>query len=346
MMRNLVSPGSDIDGFSVGDCIHAGGMGEIFRVSKRGWQRPLIMKVPRLGPEASESLLGFETEAMILPTLTGGHVATFVAAGELVRTPYLVLEWIEGQTLEEKLSAGRLPPTEVAKIGAAAADALSSLHQQRVIHHDVKPSNLILRNDGNIVLIDFGYAHHEQLPDLLAEETRFKAGSAPYLSPEQLLGIRTDPRSDLFALGVVLYELASGRLPFGEPDADTRSRLWLDPMPLVQLVPEFPPWLQEIVLRCLEPRAELRYQSSTDIAFDLRHPEQVKLTEVRANRGALGCSGMPGASYARMLNTLPSCTLRRRCSTGRRSCWSRSIPREWQTHGILRFTQRSRRPSR
>src|SRR4051812_32213597 len=88
MMRNLVSPGSDIDGFSVGDCIHAGGMGEIFRVSKRGWQRPLIMKVPRLGPEASESLLGFETEAMILPTLTGGHVATFVAAGELAKSAW------------------------------------------------------------------------------------------------------------------------------------------------------------------------------------------------------------------------------------------------------------------
>ena len=279
----LVRPGSELDGFIVGDCIHAGGMGEIFRVSKRGWQRPLIMKVPRLGPAASESLLGFETESMIVPTLVGRHVAPFVAAGELTRTPYLVFEWIEGPTLEQKLGAGGLPPTEVAKVGAALADALYSLHQQRVIHLDVKPSNAILRDDSSVALIDFGYAHHEHLPDLLAEETRFGAGSAPYVAPEQLLGIRSDRRSDLFALGVVLYELASGRLPFGEPDSDVRNRFWLDPVPLATLVPEFPPWLQEIILRCLEPRAELRYQSSAHVAFDLRHPEQVALTS-RSNK--------------------------------------------------------------
>jgi eukaryotic-like serine/threonine-protein kinase len=142
----------------------------------------------------------------------------------------------------------------------------------------VKPSNVILRGDGSAVLIDFGYAHHETLPDLLAEETRFRAGSAPYVSPEQLLGIRSDRRSDLFALGVVLYELASGKLPFGEPDADVRNRFWLDPTPPAALVPDLPPWLQEVILRCLEPRADHRYQSAAHVAFDLRHPEQVVLT--------------------------------------------------------------------
>jgi len=285
-----VLPGSEIDGFTVGDRVHAGGMAEIFRVSKPGFQRPLIMKVPRLGPVASESLLGFETESMIAPALTGRHVAPFVAGGELTRTPYLVFEWIEGPTLEEKLTAGPLPSVEVAKVGVALADALHSLHEQRVIHLDVKPSNAILRDDGSVVVIDFGYAHHEQFPDLLAEETRFRAGSAPYVSPEQLLGIRSDHRSDLFALGVVLYELASGRLPFGEPDSDVRNRFWLDPMPPAALVPDFPPWLQEIILRCLEPRAELRYQSSAHVAFDLRHPAQVALTarSKKSTRAGLG----------------------------------------------------------
>jgi eukaryotic-like serine/threonine-protein kinase len=277
-MHSSVQPGSEIDGFTVGDRIHAGGMAEIFRVSKPGFERPLIMKAPRLGAEASESLVAFETEAMIAPTLTGSHVAPFVAASELTRTPYLVFEWTEGQTLEEKLAAGPLPPVEVAAIGAALADALYSVHQQRVVHLDVKPSNVILRGDGSVVLIDFGYAHHERLPDLLAEETRFRAGSAPYVSPEQLLGRRNDRRSDLFALGVVLYELASGKLPFGEPDADVRNRFWLDPTPPATLVPDFPPWLQEAILRCLEPRAELRYQSAAHVAFDLRHPEQIALT--------------------------------------------------------------------
>src|SRR6188768_4015369 len=277
-MGSSIEPGSEIDGFTVGDRVHAGGMGEIFRVTKPGFERALIMKVPRLGPEASESLLGFQTEALIVPTLTGPHVAPFVAASELTRTAYLVFEWTEGQTLEEKLDVGPLPPVQVAAAGAALADALYALHQQRVIHLDVKPSNVVLRDDGSVVLIDFGYAHHEKFPDLLAEETRYGAGSAPYVSPEQLLGIRSDRRSDLFALGVVLYELATGKLPFGEPDSDVRNRFWLDPTPPATLVPDFPPWLQEIILRCLEPRAELRYQSAAHVAFDLRHPEQVALT--------------------------------------------------------------------
>jgi eukaryotic-like serine/threonine-protein kinase len=278
-MSSAVQPGLEIDGFTVVERVHVGGMGEIFRVTQPGVERSLIMKVPRLGPGASESLLAFETEAMIMPTLTGPHVARFVAASELTRTPYLVFEWTEGQTLEERLSLAPLPPAEVAAVGAALADALYRLHQQQVVHLDVKPSNVVMRGDGSAVLIDFGYAHHERFPDLLAEETRFRAGSAPYVSPEQLLGIRSDRRSDLFALGVVLYELASGKLPFGEPDSDVRNRFWLEPTPLASLVPDFPPWLQEVILRCLEPRAELRYQSGGHVAFDLRHPEQVTLTQ-------------------------------------------------------------------
>jgi nucleotide-binding universal stress UspA family protein len=130
------------------------------------------------------------------------------------------------------------------------------------------------------VLIDFGLAHHERYPDLLAEEKRFAAGSAPYVSPEQVLGTRSDSRSDIFALGVVLYEMATGRLPFGTPEtlAGLRDRLWLDPVPPRVCAPEASRSLQEIILRCLEPRADDRYQSSAHLAFDLRNPEQVSLT--------------------------------------------------------------------
>jgi serine/threonine protein kinase len=128
------------------------------------------------------------------------------------------------------------------------------------------------------VLIDFGFAHHTRFPDLLAEETRFGVGSAAYVSPEQILGTREDRRSDLFALGVVLYEMATGKFPFGEPDADVRNRFWIDPVPPTTLTPNIPSWMQEIILRCLEPRADLRYQTAAHVAFDLRHPEQVPLT--------------------------------------------------------------------
>lgn len=278
-MLDRLRPGAEIDGFTLGEPLHSGAMGNIFSVTKPGIARPLIMKVPRVGPdEPSEGIISFETEATIVPSLKGPHVPPFVAVGDLARTPYLVTEWVDGQSLEELVQTGPLPFAQVAHIGAAIADALHSLHQQEVIHLDLKPANVILQRDGTAVLIDYGFAHHARYPDLLAEETRFAAGSAAFVSPEQLLGTREDPRSDIFALGVVLYEMATGKLPFGEPDTDVRNRFWIDPVPPSVLAPTVPPWLQEIILRCLDPRAEHRYQSAAHVAFDLRNPEQVTLT--------------------------------------------------------------------
>jgi len=273
---NNWTPGAEIDGFRLGARVYASPMGSLFRVSKPGIDRPLVMKRPRVGPnEASENILAFQTEAMILPALHGPHVPRFVAAGELARTPYLVTEWIEGSTLEQWAAGAPLPLADVVRLGAALADALHAVHQQGVVHLDVKPGNAIVRGDGKIVLIDFGFAHDTHHPDVLAEEKRFAVGSVPYLSPEQILGTRDDRRSDLFALGVVLYELATGKLPFGEPDTDVRNRLWLEPVPPSLLVPNLPAWLQEIILRNLELHPELRHQSAAHVAFDLRHPEQV-----------------------------------------------------------------------
>ena len=265
-------------------------MGNIFRVTKPGMTAPMIMKVPRIGPnEPSEGIISFETEATIVPALTGPHVPHFVAAGDLARTPYLVTEWIDGTSLEDVLRGGPLPPVEVVRVGAAIADALHSLHRQDTIHLDLKPANIILKKDGTVALVDFGFAHHARFPDLLAEETRFAAGSAPYISPEQVLGTREDPRSDIFSLGVVLYEMATGRFPFGEPDTDVRNRLWLDPIPPSTHERAVEPWLQEIILRCLEPKAADRYQSAALVAFDLRNPEQLTLTAraTKAHRARL-----------------------------------------------------------
>jgi len=267
----VIKPGDVVDGFLVGKRIHSGAMGDIFALDGN-----MIMKVPRAEP--AESIIAFETEATIVPALRGAHVPRFVAAGDLARTPYLVTEWIEGDNLEDMLQAGPLPPSEVARVGAAIADALHSIHEQETIHHDLKPENVILKKDGVAALIDFGFAHHARYPDLLSEETRFGAGSAAYVSPEQIRGTREDPRSDLFALGVVMYEMVTGQLPFGEPDTDVRNRLWLDPVPPVAHVAEIEPWLQEVILRCLEVDVAQRYQSAAHVAFDLRNPEQVVLT--------------------------------------------------------------------
>jgi len=281
-MQERPIAGAEIDGFRLGECIHSGAQGHIFRVTRPDHSAAMIMKVPRFGQgEAAENLISFETETAILPALSGPHVPRFIAAGSLERTPYLVAEWVEGESLEEVLKRGRLRADQIQRTGAALADALHSLHRQDAIHLDIKPDNAILKPDGTVVLIDFGLAHHARYPDLLAQEMRFAAGSAPYISPEQMLGTRSDPRSDLFALGVVLYEMVSGELPFGVPRtlAGMRDRLWLDPIPPSAHSIETTPWLQEIILRCLEPDAAARYQSAAHIAFDLRHPHQVALTE-------------------------------------------------------------------
>ncbi|HTS21631.1 MAG TPA: bifunctional serine/threonine-protein kinase/universal stress protein [Casimicrobiaceae bacterium] len=280
--------GTELDGFTLGERIHSGAMGHIFRVTGRDSGFPMIAKVPRVGPgESGEGIINFETEAMLLPALSGPHVPRFVAVGSLSRTPYLVTEWIDGESLGQLLERGRMSASDTARVGAAVADAVHSLHLQDAIHFDLKPDNVILKADGTAVLIDFGIAFHAHFPDLLAEEQRFAAGSAPYISPEQVQRMRSDPRSDIFALGVILYEMATGELPFGEPStmAGLRDRLWLDPVPPRVHAPDIPPWLQEIILRCLEPRPERRYQSAAHIAFDLRHPEQVAPTR-RATKAA------------------------------------------------------------
>jgi serine/threonine protein kinase len=137
-------------------------------------------------------------------------------------------------------------------------------------------------------LLDFGLSCHAHQPDLLAEELRLAVGSPAWIAPEQIVGVRGDARSDVFALGVMLYELATGELPFGAPTTrgGLRQRLWMDPPPPRRLRPELPEWLQEIILRCLEPEAARRYPSAAHLAFDLSHPDQVKVSDLgRKTRG-------------------------------------------------------------
>src|SRR5437764_500013 len=173
-----------------------------------------------------------------------------------------------------------IPYEEARVIGGQIATALADLHRQNVIHHDIKPSSIMFRPSGECALIDFGLSHHNQLPDLLQEEFRLPYGTAPYMAPERLLGVRDDSRSDLFSLGVLLYFFTTGERPFGETETlrGMRRRLWRDPHPPRRLKPDYPPWLQESVLRCLEIEPVWRYPTAAQLAFDLAHPDQVKLT--------------------------------------------------------------------
>ena len=282
-MSALIRTGDVVDGYAVGECLHAGGNGYVYRVTPPVDRDPgfaLVMKVPALGPgEPTLGVVSFEIEHTILPTLTGEHVPRVVAVGDLSERPFIVMERIDGESLEDVVARAPLAAAEVATIGASLADAVHSVHRQEVIHLDLKPENFILR-EGSAVLLDFGFARHAHFPDLLAEERMFAAGSAAYVSPEQLQGNRADLRSDIFSLGVLLFELATGEKPFDEPQtyAGMRDRLWRTPPPPRSIVTDVPGWLQEIILHCLETNAEQRYGSAAHVAFDLRHPDQVPLT--------------------------------------------------------------------
>jgi nucleotide-binding universal stress UspA family protein len=280
---NAFDIGEQIDGFRNRGRLHVGGMAVLYRVDAvedPGF--PLVLKVPRLEQgEDSVAVVSYEVEQMMLSTLTGPHVPRLVASGDLARQPYLVMEFIDGPALSDWVGKAPLSVAELVRLIVPLATAVHDLHGQQFVHLDLKPANVMYRADGQAVLIDFGLGHHAHLPDLLAEDLRKAVGSAPYMAPEQVVGMRCDPRSDIFAIGVMLYELATGRLPFGKPSttAGLRQRLYLEPPPPRMIRPELPEWLQEIILRCLALDADQRYASAAQLMMDLAHPSQVSVTE-------------------------------------------------------------------
>lgn len=287
-------PGSEIDGFRLGELIHVGSMASIYRLDGPDGPLPLIMKIPRLGPgERAVNVIAFEVCRMVLGALgQGRHHPMLVAFGDVETTPYLVMEYVAGVRLNDWVERAPVPSEEIARLGAALALALDDLHRRGVAHLDLKPTNVLYRQDGEAVLVDFGLAHHSHYPDLLAEELRAPVGNWVYMAPEQVVGVRCDPRSDLFAVGAMLYQLATGRLPFGHPETskELRQRLYRDPEPPRALEATTPEWLQEIILRCLEIDARDRYATAAELAFDLANPVRVVPTEraTRRRRAAWG----------------------------------------------------------
>ncbi len=293
MSFQFVQPGMVIGGYQVVEKLHKGGMATLWRVRKtRAEGDPpadepdRLMKVPFLGDhDDPTAIVSFEQECMIMPALQGIHVPRVLGSGDFSGQPYLLMELIEGTSLRPLLDAGPMPADQVAQKVAAVASAIHDLHSQGVIHLDIKPSNIMFRDSGDAVMIDYGLARHRDLPDLLAEEFRLPMGTGPYIAPEQVLRMRHDPRSDIFALGVMMYFMLTGERPFGQPTSipGLKRRLWLDPTPPRAIKADCPLWMQEVILRCLEVKAEHRYSSAARLAYDLRNPDKVKLT-ARAER--------------------------------------------------------------
>lgn len=280
-MQVRPQPGLEIDGFTLGEQLHKGGFATIWEVTHPLYRTPMVMKVPTImdgydGP----TIVGFEVEQMIMPRLTGPHFARVMGQGDFSSMAYIVTEKIPGGSMWQHFKKGAMSIDGVIEIAARMAQAVHDLHRQHVIHLDLKPDNFLQRPSGEMVLIDFGLSRHDHLPDLLAEEFTIPMGTFPYIAPEQYLRQRGDLRSDLYALGAMIYQLATGKMPFGEPETlkQVRERLWRDPVPPRALNKSIPEWLQEIILRALEVDPAKRYQSAAQMIFDLTHPMQVRLT--------------------------------------------------------------------
>ncbi|MCZ8253234.1 MAG: protein kinase [Hylemonella sp.] len=280
-----LAPGSRLGGFLIGDCVHQGAHARLYRVQCAESQADpgcaLVLKQPRTDDGDAADLRRFEVEHQTLRVLSGPHVPRLLDAEDAAQPPWLVMEAIEGASLQQRLDQPALPAVEeVVGLGVALAQAVHGLHQQHGVHLGLRPDRVRLTNEGRVVLLGYGLSWHAHHPDLHAGLKGAEAGEAGWMAPEQLLGVRGDPRSDIFALGAILYQLLTHELPHGLPDSEAglRQRLWREPPPPRRWRPEIPAWLQEVLLRCLAPEPAQRYPSAAHLAFDLRHPQQVRVT--------------------------------------------------------------------
>jgi TolB-like protein/Flp pilus assembly protein TadD len=277
--------GKTLSHFRVLTTLGRGAMGVVYEAEDTLLRRPVALKVLHpafLGdPERRER---FKREARMAAAISHPAIATIHEVGEHEGVIFIALELIEGQTLRQVLSAGPLPVEDAVRNASEIAEALASAHQRGIIHRDLKPENVMVRPDGHVKVLDFGLAksveepHAADASDLIAAETRTRptgegllAGTAPYMSPEQARGQKLDARSDLFALGVVLYEMLAGSNPFRRPTlADTVSAiLMVEPPPLGQVRSEVKEPLARAVARLLAKEPEARHGSASELLADL-----------------------------------------------------------------------------
>jgi serine/threonine protein kinase len=275
-----IKPGDDVDGFRVGEAIARGGLSDIYHCTHPAHDRPLVIKVPRLGGDAPRlAFTAFENEVRVLERLKLACTPHVEAIGDLFSTPYIVMEYLEGDEFARAEREAPIAIDRLRDLGARLARAVHNLHRHNVIHLDLNPRNVRNRADGEPVLIDFGLAHHARLPDLIDSAFGEEEGTTAYISPEQVKHVRTDLRSDVYALGAILYRLATGEYPFGRPNLmSLQKRLHEVAHPPRCHRPDLPPWLQEIILRCLERHPRDRYATAKRVAYALAHPGSVTLT--------------------------------------------------------------------
>jgi len=275
-------PGEQFDQYRIENLVARSGMASIFRATDMRDGRQVAIKIPHPEMEADPVLFDrFKREANIGQKLDHPGVMKVLAESD-GRQVYLVMEWVEGHLLRKELgAAGKFPPERAIKIAVAVADALDYIHQNGVVHRDLKPENIMIDGEDRIKLIDFGIAGQVGAKRLTFAKLTQVAGTPDYISPEQVKGKRGDGRSDIYALGVMLYEMLTGKTPFpgNNPFAIMNERLLNHPIPPREVNPEISPELQEVIYRALEREPENRYSTANEFAWDLEHLDQVGVAD-------------------------------------------------------------------
>jgi serine/threonine-protein kinase len=275
-------PGDQLDHYRIESLVARSGMASIFRATDMRNGRQVAIKIPHPEMEADPVLFErFEREAEIGEKLEHPGVMKVFPDADRSRV-YMVMEWVDGRLLRVVLHEQKKFPVERAiKIVIAVCDALDYIHRNGVVHRDLKPENIMIDADDNIKLIDFGIAARQGARRLTFAKLSQVMGTPDYISPEQVKGKRGDGRSDIYALGAMLYEMLTGQPPFSGPNpfAIMNDRLLNNPIPPRELNPEIPPPLQEVIYRALEREPQNRYATANEFAWDLEHLDEVGVAD-------------------------------------------------------------------
>ena len=279
---NALHTGDVLDHYRIENLVARSGMASIFRATDTRDGRQVALKIPHPEMEADVVLYDrFKREQEIGQKLDHPYVMKVLPNPDASQV-YMVMEWVEGRLLRQVLVEQRKLPTERAvALTKKICEALDYIHRHGVVHRDLKPENIMVDGEDNIKLIDFGIAGHEGSRRLTFAKLSQLMGTPDYISPEQVKGKRGDGRSDIYALGVMFYEMLTGKVPFQGPNAFAimNDRLLNNPVPPREIDPSIPPQLQEIIYRALERDPKNRYAKAGEFAWDLDHQDQVGVAD-------------------------------------------------------------------
>jgi serine/threonine protein kinase/tetratricopeptide (TPR) repeat protein len=276
----VLEPGTVVSHYRILDRIGAGGMGEVYLAEDSLLHRRVALKIlSQAFAHTSDLRERFAREAQALAALNHPHIVTIYEVGEYQGRPFFAMEFIKGHSLREIMVEGPLPIERILALGLQICEGLTEAHGQGIMHRDIKPSNIIIDEKNTARIIDFGLARSEAQPDMTQTPTLM--GTIAYMSPEQVRGEKSTDASDLFSLGIVLYQMITGKLPFqGSYEALVQYAIVNDaPPPISTLRPETPPLLQKIVERLLEKDSQARYQRAADVMVDLRRLTESELPD-------------------------------------------------------------------